>query len=1159
MSKLTEQQAKSLETRDVSVALAAGAGCGKTFVLTRRFLKHLEPAAPDRARLHELVAITFTDAAAREMRSRIRAECYQRLQAAPAEEQDDWLHLLRTIDTAPISTIHAFCTSLLRAHAVEMGLDPTFGVLDQTDADVLQAEAVDDMLRRQLADRDERSLELAATYGLSRLKDQLRQLVGQRHEQQGFERWQGAEPDALVAAWRACYDAEALPMALAEVADAASIKSVIDLLRSVEPLKDKFIEARAALLELLPRLATGDVDEDELATIRQLARVQGVCTGKDWPVADDFGRYKAACKRLRDAIDKCRLERFDEDVARQAAERGLALLELAGDVVAAYEHRKSAQGKLDFDDLLAGAHQLLTDPHYAPVRRQFTAGLKLLLVDEFQDTDRLQVELVLALCGEGFDAGRLFFVGDFKQSIYRFRGAQPAVFSDLRSRVPEAGRLPLTTNFRSQPAILTFVNALFCDSFGTEYEPLQPHREQQGPEPAVEFLWTITPDKSSVAKGTVEAARRQEARWIARRLRQLIDDGEPMIADAESPGGLRPLRLGDVAMLFRALSDVQYYEEALREYDLDYYLVGGHAFYSQQEVFDVLNLLRAVASTADEISLAGALRSPFFSLADETLFWLVESAGSLNEALCGGTLPGQLSAEERAKTAAAAETLRYLRQRKDAVPIATLITEALARTGYDAVLLAEFLGERKLANLRKLIDRARAADEGGVLELDGFITQLAQFIAQEPKEALAATRPEAADVIQLMTIHHAKGLEFPLVVVPDLDRSPKFQRPPAALDPQLGPLVSQPNDDGQPPATVGFDLYCAREKRADAEERTRLLYVACTRAADYLILSSSLAGCDRLKSDWTQLVARRFDLESGEVQGALPPDYGRPRVRVTNEEPATDHRPAGRSRGPDLVKMLEKAHREASAGRVGVPREVGPVAVDVAARRQFSFSRLTGELFRLDATRPMPHDDHTGDPGAQIDPRGLGSLVHAVLERVDPRDENPIGTWCEQLAEEHVVENAEAAAAVARDMVERFTASARWRELAEATATHRELEFLLAWPPGAADGRGDGRYLQGYVDCLYQDTRGDWHLVDYKTNNVTAEACRRVAERYEMQLYVYAMAVERALDRGPVELVLHFLRPGVEHVVAWDDRARRRGVEMVSEAMENAVTRNAEP
>ena len=252
-------------------------------------------------------------------------------------------------------------------------------------------------------------------------------------------------------------------------------------------------------------------------------------------------------------------------------------------------------------------------------------------------------------------------------------------------------------------------------------------------------------------------------------------------------------KLGDVAILFRTLSDVQVYEEALREYGLDYYLVGGHAFYAQQEIYDVLNLLRAVASTADEVSLAGVLRSPFFALADETLFWLVDSAGSLNAGLLGrataaATFAGRARKSRRPPPRRSAICARS----KTACRSPRCSTQALDRTGYDAVLLAEFLGERKLANLHKLSSRPARPTKAASSTSTASSRSSPQFIAREPKESLAATLPEAANVIRLMTIHHAKGLEFPLVIVPDLDRPPLLRPPIAALDPELGPLVPRP-------------------------------------------------------------------------------------------------------------------------------------------------------------------------------------------------------------------------------------------------------------------------------------------------------------------------------------------------------------------------------
>ena len=273
----------------------------------------------------------------------------------------------------------------------------------------------------------------------------------------------------------------------------------------------------------------------------------------------------------------------------------------------------------------------------------------------------MQVELVKALCDNEHLYGKLFFVGDYKQSIYRFRRADPAVFRQLRNEIPREGRMPLSVNFRSRPAILEFVNALFCEEMGEDYEPLRSLREESGNGAAVEFLWansrddepgnspgTEVPspgasDSSSLSPlpsplspfaddmGRRERLQRIEADWIARRIRNMLEaaEGEEVqnsIWDKDAKA-LRPVRQGDFALLFRALTNVEYYEEALRRYGIDYYLVGGHAFYSQQEVYDLLNLLRAIDVPSDEVSLLGVLRSPMFALDDETLFWLSRPQG----------------------------------------------------------------------------------------------------------------------------------------------------------------------------------------------------------------------------------------------------------------------------------------------------------------------------------------------------------------------------------------------------------------------------------------------------------------------------------------------------------------------------------------------------
>jgi len=566
----------------------------------------------------------------------------------------------------------------------------------------------------------------------------------------------------------------------------------------------------------------------------------------------------------------------------------------------------------------------------------------------------------------------LFVVGDFKQSIYRFRGAEPRVSSELRATLPEDSRLSLTTNFRSQPAILDFVNALFHDAFAEGYEPLIAHRPQLSPPPAVEFLWS-QPDPQQEdnhekhRRGNSARGRMQEARYIARRLANLLDDGDPLVVDrsAEGEATARPLQLGDIAILLRTLSDVALYEEALREYGLDYYLAGGHAFYAQQEIYDVLHLLRSIASPVDDLSLAGLLRSPMFALTDETLFWLVEQGGSLNAGLFADTLPDELSADERAKTLRAATTIGELRQQKDQLLVAQLLSKAIAATGYDAILLTEFLGHRKWANVQKLIEQSHALDRTRPGDLNGFVTQLSEYVARAPKEPLAATRAEG-DVIRIMTIHYAKGLEFPLVVVPDLDRPNNRGSHHPVFDKELGPLVpaSEKKD------LVGWDLYQFAELEEDREERKRLLYVACTRAADYLLLSSSIADLQKPKSDWMKLLGEHFDLSDGTSLMDLPEGYLSPEIRVTTVEPDTTRKPASATRGADLQKLIAKTHQLAEAGKGVVPEEVTPIAVNRRARRRFSFSRLSGKLEVVSRESRAASDDKA----ISVEARGLGTL-----------------------------------------------------------------------------------------------------------------------------------------------------------------------------------------
>lgn len=1134
---LTDQQRRAVSTRGVSVALSAGAGCGKTFVLTARFLSHLEPNGQDGqrpARLGELVAITFTERAAREMRDRIRRACRQKLLDCPATEADYWLGLIRQLDAARVSTIHSFCGELLRTFAVEAGLDPEFRVLQQAQAEMLLYEVLDDQLRDRLAQREEMTLDLVVQFGLDPVRRMVVELLGRRQEID-WDRWQAITVDELLEVWQNHWRTVTLPATLKSLCEGPSVRTVLELLNRHRPSHAVMAERCEALVEALTHLPTSAQPSVELETIHENARVQGGGGKGAWSSEDIYNGFRDAASALRKAVEEARdAAAFNLEEARPAADVGLRVLKITAGVEVAYEREKQRLAGLDFDDLLIRTRRLLTDPTHHELQRRLADGIRLLLVDEFQDTDPLQVELVEALAGGELMQGKLFFVGDFKQSIYRFRGADPQVFRRLRAATPEEGRLPLSQNFRSQPAILDFVNALFCDDLGPEYEPLLPARPQLGPQPAIEFLWA--PDETpEVRTGQRDRLRRQEAEWIARRLRAMLDSAEPQIWDEQAARrgtpALRPLRQGDIALLFRALSDVQYYEEALRRHEIDYYLVGGHAFYAQQEIFDLLNLLRSVASPCDEVSLAGVLRSPFFSLEDETLFWLVRHGGGLRSGLLGSEMPDELSREQRQQAEFAAVVLDELRRQKDHLPVADLIQLALDRTGYDAVLLTEFLGERKLANLRKLIDQARSLDRSGVFSIWDFITQLAEFVASQPKEPLAATHPESTDVVRLMTIHQSKGLEFPVVVLPDLDRRMQGPGDPIVFSRDLGPLVRSSGPSG-------YRLAAPATRQEELAEVQRLLYVATTRAADRLILAGGVPKLGATSGPWTELLGRRFDLQTGQLQAVLPAGYAVPPIAVVSSEPPLERKPVSAHARHDLEMLVAKATKPAARTRAKQPPWLEPIARD-GAGRVYSFSE---EVERLRADSPeQPEVLRPLARSGELDPRGVGSLVHAVLAQIDfdrPAD-------VEMLVRRHApwhLPGVEYGLDDLTGMIRHFLGSPRGRAVATAAEVYRELEFVVAWPPGTREPSPAS--VQGVIDCLYRDAAG-WHLLDYKTHQVSPQEVAGLAAESELQLLIYGLAVEQLFGRPAEELVFCFLRPGVEHAVPWNAAARRRVVEEV--------------
>lgn len=1180
MPEYTAEQKQAIEARGISVALSAGAGCGKTFVLTQRFLAQIAPPepvpAPGRrkvavappADLMSVVAITFTDRAAREMRERVRRTCRERLANCPAGEVEHWQRLVRDVDAARISTIHSFCMQLLRSNAVESGIDPQSRLFDETTGAAFVWNSLVRTLHDLVVDRDPDALALVLNYNWEGALQRLANLVPQRYRLEGNE-WRTMSPETLAALWERIWNTEVVPRLIREFVESATVHTLLELLEANQSTHPVMAERCATLRGDLPRLARARDARAEALRLAEAAGVKGGGGKKDWPSEEIYEEVKNALTGVREGLRKLAEKLAPETGALlDSARISLAALRVVDRAGAEYDRRKRDEGWLDFDDLLTGARNLLRD--HPAVRARAAAGISLLMVDEFQDTDRLQAEIVRLLCGDQLTTGKLFLVGDIKQSIYRFRRAEPRVFRELREDLPHAGQLPLTGNFRSQPAVLNFVNMLCDGALGGEYEPLTPQTPQISAVPSIEFLFVTGggeerfEEESDDDDPTAREQRRTEADWIARRLRQLLTDNVPRIRERDVSGEwrLRTTQPRDIVVLLRAMSDVPLYEDALREWNIDHYVVGGKAFFAQQEIHDIVNLCRVLHEPDDHVALVGVLRSPFFALTDDDLLRAhrmgllgapqplsdepAESGESAGQPATLPPDPDPVDPGSDARVREALETLARLRQRAARASVAELLREAIDDSGYDAALLGEFLGERKLANLRKLIDIARGFDQAGLFSLADFARHLQEAVTEEPRESLAATHPESSNVVRVMTIHQSKGLEFPVVVLADMNRKVQGDRETALLDERLGPLVELPKKFGQKLPHLGRQIHAELEKEETLAEIQRLLYVATTRAADLLILSGTLLeGPKGLKIEhpWLRLLNERFDLRTGQPRmapgsaaGSILAKYSRylPEIYVHQIRPEVES-PAESAQQHRLPLSQLRASVE-QAVPASLPESLRSFVDRLSAHDRLSVSRLEqmveqrlGDLGRNDLdhlaglARVTVHEGPAAASSQRV-PEGdaipLGHLVHKVLELTGTR---PLETL-DRVLVGWTPEPSAAVVAVARECLARWPQSPLAAPLAELPANLREVDFLLPWPGSAGVADNPGPSIAGQIDALWP-TRDGWVVVDYKTAaSLQLKTAATVSLRkYGLQLGLYCLALEQWQNRLPLRLELVYL------------------------------------
>jgi ATP-dependent helicase/nuclease subunit A len=1186
INRFTENQQRAIETLDRDCVVTAGPGAGKTRVLVERVIHILRQGL---AGLDQIVAITFTNKAANEMKERIRQALSDLVRhSQKRSEARRWTTLKRQLEFASISTIHGFCANVLRAHPVQARIDPAFAILDEYTSRLLLREAAQATVTELIDEQNEAAARLVVGYGrqdfiyeLVRLYEKVRAL-GLTFDQ--VEEWternrKSAEAySEAVAALRECVD---------EILNqsgwtATMQQQVDDLAEGWQKHQHRFpaaptIESSGRFFEVTDRLKKVKLD----------AR----------------GRMKELVQPFREHLERIQLIFYDACAPETVATILQALRRIDG----RYTEAKAARRSLDYEDLQWKVRQLFTE--YPWLARQHASRYQFILVDEFQDTNGLQKTILDLLVTSHDEQTRrsttnLFIVGDARQSVYNFRGAEVEVFDETAGELEQRGAEPieLDMNFRSTPGLVAFFNALFSramtlDSGDDEatmrrlgyvgYRQGQAHRQPPELQTPVELLLDI-----GEHVGEAEQAREHEAERIAARLSQMIANQEKLVAEPSDSGAeaLRAVRFGDVAILFRALTDIKLYELALRRAGIPYVVVAGRGFYEREEIQDVLSLLRFLENRTDEIALVSALRSPLFGISDETLYWLrvsdlrpqtsdLRPEAADHHPLLTNLLRHdqitQINEPPRPLVTAAAKTIQHLLSLRNRIPLADLLDEILLATDYAALQATKYDGHQRVANLAKLVDLARGFEAGGPHFLSDFVRFIEQFTEMETREAEAQTEASQQDVVQLMTIHKAKGLEFPVVIIPDLARQRRKNPPRIAFDRALGIGLQIPDARGHLHDTALRRQVVDHLQLREHFESQRVLFVAATRARDYLILAGSANSVKTNRSlreagSWLEWLCTILQIDDVASLGELYQWEGIP-LKITpgaglkleelraRSTPVVDRypeirpgQPIAQTPSPPSEPLAEQIERIAQRLQPLPVRLDGP-AQPLAVTRLLSFARCPLQFYYETVLGLPDSDQYEGVDATR-------NTQHATPERLSATDRGKIvHTFCElydgtQDSEAVIVKAIEKADILdpearahalneVRPLVNRYLNSSLYGEVdrlhqSGAGRVESEVDFIYRtrWLP-----------LRGRMDKLLVDADGQATIVDFKTNRTTSEQVPDVAKEYELQMRIYALAARSALKLQPVKAELYFIEPNVRVQINEDESTTAQEVDGLCE------------
>ena len=1068
--RLTPSQQKALNI-EKHICVTAGAGSGKTTVLVERYLEILRSA---KANPREIVAITFTDKAAAEMKERV-------VEKLNAEENIvDREKTLEQMNTAPISTIHAFCSRILREFPFQAGVPANFSILQGIEQKLQLQQILRDTLKEiatNEADKHRGELtRLLQRYGRRQdLEELFSSMVNQRDviDRLIKEVYGSQHPEQLPDVWEHAIRAESMSEedviefirclnAALQIAKGKNVPLVTPLVQKLEALPEKNPDA-PEVMRLLKEIA-------DLITIKSGGIAKTAFLGRGVKTSDietEIDFLVSATEKIKNApIVEADGETDDDFLLSTTRD----LLTLYTRILNNYQTAKLSQGTLDFNDLQLKTRDLLRDKK--DIQQALAERHTYYMVDEYQDTNELQQELVMLLTNKLKDAN-LFIVGDPKQSIYGFRGADVRVFGKTKQKIKDEGGedISLKENFRSLRDTVGFVNHFFQHLMGNETET----------EFEVPFE-SLIKARSVDANGVIDIilgekgdAAANEYTLIAQHIKNMSRNGETVWVHSENgEESERPIEYGDIAILIRSRTHLPDIEHALLEAGIPYLTTGGIGFYQRQEIYDIWNYLHFLNTpTEHHASLAGVFRGPAFGISDTELYEISQQDGTSFWNKAQNYQAGSDNLER------AIDTLKRHIQIAHRMPVNQLIVTIVNETGIIGTIKTGKQGQQRWANYQKLLELARNFDgDESRQTLTDFIEFLDILITEEPREGQAPVEL-SRDAIQIMTIHAAKGLQFPVVILPCLDRGAETTREPF-IDETLGIGFSPLNPDNNYKKTEPriVDYMKNRANQKEYAEKKRLFYVGTTRAQDRLILSGSLSGTNKPRNILEWLYKH---LGIGEEDNLLNLPFS---LKVFADSSQQSEAPMPADKTFDETTPIDFPEHPLP------PLEPNEVSASFSVSELANYARCPLR-YQLENVLQIPTN---GQGESDPDENEMKARARYVLARIRRSSDLENLDMLIDHALENYPEATTKSTVALRTYVNNFINSELGETARVASETHVNQQIH-------ADI--NGHIIDGRLDRIFKDETGNWQIINYETDEV------QNLDTYLPEMELYSLLVHR--------------------------------------------------